>query len=156
MKTLGFYKAIDGNEKDQIIYLKTKSKKFGRSLHNANMSRKQAIMAYNMNNIPSMKYRLPACSLKLNTIESIQNSTIDKFLPYMGYDHGSPRALIHGPREMGGVGISHLYTEMMGMKLETIISHICANTVLGKSIQININNLQLCSGIAQSYFFGSR
>jgi ribonuclease HI len=151
-KTLGCYKAIDGNEKEQISYLQTKSKKFSRCLYTANLSRKQANMAYKMIYIPSMKYGLPACSLSHNTIESIQNSTLDKFLPYMGYDHGSPRALIYGPIEMGGAEIPHLYTEMMGMKLESIISHIRAGTVLGKSFMININNIQLCSGIEKPIF----
>jgi hypothetical protein len=116
------------------------------------MTRKQAGMAYKMIYIPSMKYGLPACSLSLNTIESIQSSTLDKFLPYMGYDHGSPRALIHGPFEMGRAEIPHLYTEMMGMKLETIIAHIRSDTVLGKSLKININNIQLCSGIKNPIF----
>jgi ribonuclease HI len=151
-KTLGCYKAIDGNEREQINYLRTKSKKFGRNIQNSNMSRKQANMAYKMIYIPSLKYGLPACSLSLNTIESIQNSSLDKFLPYMGYDHGTPRALIHAPLEMGGAEIPHLYTEMMGMKLETIISHLRADTVLGKSFRININNIQLCSGIAEPIF----
>jgi hypothetical protein len=151
-KTLGCFKAIDGNEKEQISYLHTKSNKFARCLHNANLTRKQANMAYKMIYIPSMKYGLPACSLPLNTIESIQNSTLDKFLPFMGYDHGSPRAMIHGPLEMGGAEIPHLYTEMMGMKLETIICHIRADTVLGKSFRININNIQLCSGIEKPIF----
>jgi hypothetical protein len=151
-KTLGCYKAIDGNEMEQTTYLHTKSKKFDRNLNNVNMTRKQANMAYKMIYIPSMKYGLPACSLSFNKIESIQNSTLDKFLPYMGFDHGSPRALIHGPIEMGGVEIPHLYTEMMGMKLESIISHIRAGTVLGRSFIININNLQLCSGIEHPIF----
>jgi hypothetical protein len=53
----------------------------------------------------------------------------------MGYDHGSPRAMIHGPLEMGGAEISHLYTEMMSMKLETTISHIRSNTVVGNHFE---------------------
>jgi hypothetical protein len=83
-KTLCCYKAIDGNEREQINYLRTKSKKIGRNIQNSNMSRKQANMAYKMIYVPSLKYGLPACSLSLNTIESIQNSSLNKFLPYMG------------------------------------------------------------------------
>jgi hypothetical protein len=65
----------------------------------------------------------------------------------MGLEHGSPRALIHGPLEMGGCEIPHLFTEMMGMKIKSIISHIRANSILGKSFRTNINYLQLCSGL---------
>jgi hypothetical protein len=146
-KTLGVYKAIDGNELEQITQLKIKSEAFGRKVQKASLSRKQANMAYKMVYIPSLKYGLPACSLTLDNINYIQNSALDKFLPAMGYEHGTPRALIHGPQEMGGVEIPHLFTEMLGMKIEAIISHIRANTVLGKSICINLNYLQLRAGI---------
>jgi hypothetical protein len=42
----------------------------------------------------------------------------------MGYDHSTPRDLIFGPEEFGGFYIRHLLTEMMGMKLDSIISDI--------------------------------
>ena len=44
-KTLGCYKAIDGNEVEQIKYLKSKSDKYGYMLKTAKLSRKQANMA---------------------------------------------------------------------------------------------------------------
>jgi ribonuclease HI len=151
-KTLGCFKAIDGNEKAQIKYLSDKSRQFGRKLYNTSLTRKQAIMAYKTIYIPSMRYGLPACSLSHDDIESIQKSTLDKFLPFMGFEHGSPRALVHGPQEMGGYEIPHLYTEMMGLKIESIIAHIRADTILGKSFRININYLQLICGLEQPIF----
>lgn len=123
-KTLGCYKAIDGNEDAEVKYLKNRSDDFGHSLKNATLSRKQANMAYKMMYISSLKYGLPACSLTLAQILHIQSFTIDKFLPFMGFEHGSKQSIIHGPKEMGGAGIPHLYTQMMGMKLEAFISHI--------------------------------
>jgi hypothetical protein len=154
-KTLGCFKAIDGNEQAQIQYLYDKSRQFGRKLHHAPLTRKQANMAYKTIYIPSMRYGLPACSLSCKQIESIQQSTLDKFLPVMGLEHGSPRALIHGPLEMGGCEIPHLYTEMMGLKIEAIISHMRADSTLGKLFRININYLQLISGL-DSPIFSSR
>jgi hypothetical protein len=154
-KTLGCFKAIDGNEKEQIKYLSDKSRQFGKKLHNTSLTRKQANMAYKMIYIPSMRYGLPACSLSCAEIDSIQKSTLDKFLPFMGFEHGSPRPLVHGTQEMGGYEIPHLYTEMMGLKIESIIAHIRADSILGKSFRININYLQLLSGL-ESPIFSSR
>lgn len=151
-KTLGCYKAINGNEIDQVKYLKERSDKFGYSLKNASLTRKQAKMAYKMVYIPSLKYGLPACSLKPKQIDNIQNFTIDKFLLFMGFEHGSKQFLIHGPSEMGGANIPHLYTEMMGMKLEAFISHIRAKTVLGQSFTNNLNYIQLIAGIEEPIF----
>lgn len=70
----------------------------------------------------------------------------------MGFEHGSKRTLIHGLSEMGGANIPHMYTEMMGMKLECFIAHIHADTVLGKSFRINLNYIQLLSGIDTPIF----
>ena len=154
-KTLGCYKAIDGNEIEQIKYLKTKSDAYGQSFKNAQLSRKQAKMAYRMVYISSLKYGLPACSLTVEQILHIQSSTIDKFLPFMGFEHGSKRLLIHGPKEMGGAGIPHLYTEMMGLKLESFISHIRADTILGKPFRINLNYIQLIAGTETPIFESS-
>jgi hypothetical protein len=67
----------------------------------------------------------------------------------MGYDRSTPRALIYGPSEFGGFGIRHLYTEMLGMKLDTVVSHLRADTQLGRAFRINLNYLQLTAGITE-------
>jgi hypothetical protein len=74
---------------------------------------------------------------------------VDKFISGMGYDRSTPRALIYGPTEFGGFGIHHLYTEMLGMKLDTVVSHLWANTKLGKAFRINLNYLRLRPGVAE-------
>jgi hypothetical protein len=65
----------------------------------------------------------------------------------MGYVQSTPRALIYGPSESGGFGIRHLYTEMLGMKLDTVVSHIRADTQLGRAFRMNY--LQLTAGITE-------
>jgi hypothetical protein len=96
-KTMGCFKAIDSNEQEQITYLSNKSRQYGRKLYNASLTRKKANMAYKTIYIPSMKYGLSVCSLSCEETESIQKHTLDKFLPFMGFEYRSPRALIHGP-----------------------------------------------------------
>jgi hypothetical protein len=77
---------------------------------------------------------------------------VDKFISAMGIDHITDRALIYGPAEYGGFGVRHLYTKMMGTKLETVISHIRATSQLGISMIININFTQLHAGIDTPIF----
>jgi hypothetical protein len=105
------------------------------------------MMAFNMMYIVSTKYGLPATSLTLDNIESIQKYAINKFVSAMGYDQSTPRDLLFGPEEVGGFNIKHLFTEMMGMKLDTIIIHVRADSNLGKAIVININYTQMISGL---------
>jgi hypothetical protein len=67
----------------------------------------------------------------------------------MGYDWSTPRALVYGPTEFGGFGVRQLYTEMLGMKLDTVVSYLRADTQFGKAFRINLNYLQLTAGITE-------
>jgi hypothetical protein len=130
-RTLGVNKNMVGDEEDNKKILKQKCDQFVSHLKNNMLTRKQVMMVFNMMFIPSMKYGLPATSLSVKDIESIQSYAIDKFLPAMGFEHSTPRDLIFGPEEFGGFNIQHLFTEMMGTKLDTLISHIRASSNLG-------------------------
>jgi hypothetical protein len=89
-------------------------------IKNYKLTHKQGTLAYNLVYISSLKYGLPSTSLSYDQINKIHRYAVDKFLSVMGIDHSTHRALIYGPTEYGGFGVRHLYTEMMGMKLETI------------------------------------
>ena len=145
-KTLGCYKTIEGNEKVEVKFLKGKSDKYGVSVKNATFSRKEASMSFNGVYIPSMKYGLPSTSLTIENIDHIQKFAVDKFTSAIGYEHSIPRAVLFGPKDFGGVGLKHLFTEMMGMKIEVVIAHIRSGSTLGDLITTNINYLQLLSG----------
>jgi hypothetical protein len=57
-----------------------------------------------------------------------------------------PRAVIYGPKKMGGVGILKLSVESNCNKIESIITHLNSDTQLGKEFLINLNWLQIHSG----------
>lgn len=63
----------------------------------------------------------------------------------MGFDHSFPREIIYGPRDFGGLNLSHLYTEQCITKINTLISHIRVNTTLGNIMQLNLDWTQLYS-----------
>jgi hypothetical protein len=56
--------------------------------------------------------------------------------------------VVLGPVIYGGLGFSHLYAESNISKVETIICHINKGSKLGSTICLNINWLQLHSGIS--------
>ena len=151
-KTLGCYKTMTGCEVDEIKYLKEKATRFGQQAKHANLSRKQARMAYTGMFIPSLKYGLPSCSISKKDIDDIQQYPVEVFLSKMGYEKRFPRAIAFAHQDFGGLNMPHLYSEMMGMKLESLISHLQASTELGQAMIININMIQLSSGIIEPIF----
>jgi hypothetical protein len=111
---------------------------YGNRIRFSVLNRHQAQLAFNAVYMSSMKYGLPATSLSCKRLEAIQRYAIDQFLLKMGYAHSTHRSLIFGSKIYGGFGVRHLYTEMQGMKLETMISHLRANTTLGRTLRTNI------------------
>lgn len=132
--------------------MKQRSDAIGIRVPGAKMDQKQATMTYKMMYTPSLKYGLPACSLSIENIEQIQNYTVDKFISAIGYKHSIPREVAFGPAEYGGIELPHLFTEMMSCKLTTVISHVRAGTKIGQAILININYLQLTTGLETPIF----
>jgi hypothetical protein len=148
-KTLGCFKSITGSAKEEIKYLKTNSNILGNHILRATLTHYQVYLAYNIIYLPSLKYGLPLTFLSFQQIEGIHRFAVDIFLSSMGYYRSTPRALVYRPVELGGFGVRHLYTEMQGMKLDMMVSHVRENTQFGKAFQINLNYLQLMSGITK-------
>jgi hypothetical protein len=84
--------------------------------------------------------------------DKIQKFIINKFLSTKGYDHIMHRSIVFGPKEFGGLGIRHLFSEMMEMKINAVMSHIRANSRLGQAFRINIDYLQLTLGQTKPIF----
>lgn len=148
-KTLGTMKTIIGDESAHKSFLLTKSNAFATKVHHAKMSRTQAKMAYNSIYIPSMLYSIPATNLSEAELNIIQRKATNRFLSACGFEKGFPRAVVHGPTAYGGLGMPHLYTEGLLLKIEALISHVRANTSLGKAMISNLNWTQLVAGTQQ-------
>jgi hypothetical protein len=145
-KTLGTMKTIVGDESSHKSFLLAKSDLFATKVLHARMNRRQAKLAYRTIYIPAMLYSLPATNLSEIDLNAIQSKATSRFLSASGYEKGFPRAVVHGPTAYGGLGMQHLYTEALTLKIEALISHIRANTSLGKSMMINLNWTQMMAG----------
>ena len=151
-KTLGVYKNILGNDTYQYTELVKKSNNLALIARSSKMSKHQARVAFQMIYLPTITYCIQACSFTLKQMETIQAKAIEYFLPAMGYRRTSARALVHGPLEMGGYNIPHLYAIQGSQKIIAIINHIRAQTELGKLLVLNLNWLQILVGRGKQLF----
>ena len=145
-KTLGVYKNIVGDDTYQFKELLKKSNNMAQIANGARMSKHHARVAFQMIYLPTIQYCFPACSFTLLQMETIQAKALEKFLPAMGWRRTSSRALVHGPIELGGYNIPHLFALQGTQKLCTLINHIRAKTEIGQLFIANINWIQLLSG----------
>jgi hypothetical protein len=145
-KTLGTYKCLCGHEDEHLSILKEKNKEFVRKAWTGQFTRRIARRAFNSNYISSMLYSLVTTTIEEKDIDEVQQKATTTFIRLQGYDMSYPRAVIYGPKKMGGVGILKLSVEGNCNKIESIITHMNGNTKLGGEFLINLNWLQIHGG----------
>jgi hypothetical protein len=151
-RTLGVYKLVLGNEVCHYDYLLEKSNRYAHTTATAHLSQRQARIAYSSMYMPAMLYSLTAMTYSNAELTKLQCKAVDKFLPAMGFERGFPWAVVYGPRLYGGLYVGHLYTEASIAKTLSLLSHLRADTLLGKTMLLNLNWLQLDQAVnAQSW-----
>ncbi len=89
-------------------------------------------------------------------LTKVENKALVHFLPKMGHNRNTARAVIYGPEEMGGIGIKNLYVEQSIDQIRAFTQHTRLESPLGKTIQINLDWVQLIAGIQQPVFANTR
>ena len=151
-KTLGVYKTTIGDDTRQFEELLTKSKRLALSVSTSKMTRQQGRLSYNMIYLPTITYCLRACTFSQEQLDKIQAPALYKFLPAMGWNRTTSRAIIHGPEELGGFNIPPLYAIQCAAKIVSMFTNIQAQTELGKLLVINTNWVQLVTGLKTQIF----
>jgi len=96
-----------------------------------------------------VSYLLPATMIDPKLLYASQQPATYAFLGAMGYARTFPRSVAYAPQELGGLGLRHLGQEQGVQKVLQVLKHLRTNTTIGKLIQLQINTMQLTSGIFQ-------
>jgi hypothetical protein len=162
--TLEVYKTITGNQSEQKMQTSQRSETISRAVNKkgrqksetisravgaANFTRKQTKTAWNVIYIQWVTYSSVATYLEEKELVKIENKAIMVFLPKMGYNRTTARAVVCGPAEQGGIGIKSLYAEKSIAQITALIQHTRLYSPLGRTIRINLDWVQITAGIAK-------
>jgi hypothetical protein len=150
-KTLGTYKCVVGVENEQFDQLMKKSDNICKLAKQGKFNTQQSWLAYRCCYIPSMVYSLTAVSLSEKQLNLIQQKAATQFTRGCGFDKSFPKSVVHGPICFGGLGFNNLYVESNSSKIESLICHLNKKSTLGEIMQINLNWVQLHTGINTSF-----
>ena len=138
-----------GNYKAEVKRLIKKSHKFAQKISSAAINATEANILYRSMYVPSINYSFPAGILTCKEAEKVQGAPIQAFLSAMGYNSHTPREIVFGPPESGGIGLRHLFAEQGSMKASTLIQQIRADRPLGRLFQIQLRWAQRVAGISR-------
>jgi hypothetical protein len=89
-------------------------------------------------------------------LEKIENKALMTFLPKMGYNRNTARAVVYSPEEHGGIGIKNLYAEQLLAQITAIMQHTRLASPLGRTILINFDWVPIIAGIEHPVFLDTR
>jgi hypothetical protein len=149
-KTLGVMECPNGNYKDEYSRLMKKSQSFAQRISQNNISRREAHVLYRTTYIPSMRYSMSIGTFNLEQTKKIQGITTQHFMANMGYNRCMPKAITYGPKELGGLGLQHLYSIQGSEKICTMIRLMRTKRQAGMIIKIQLQWAQRISGTYNS------
>jgi hypothetical protein len=151
------YKTLTGDHKEQLKQTREKSETISRAVGAAHFNRKQEKTAWNAMYIPGVTYPFVATYLEEKELIKIKNNAIINFLPKMGYNKNTARAIVYGPEEHGGLGIQSLYAKQSLAQETALIQHTRLKSPLGRTVMmINLEWVQIIAGILQPIFLDTR
>jgi hypothetical protein len=155
-RTLGFQISDDGKCTAQKKAIKEKAILFGEAVRSNTLWRGESGMAYNAFYMPSLGYGTPATILMKKEYEEIQRPVVNAILPKMGIARTSPRAVVFGTAQFGGLGLTHLAALQGHTRLHYLLGHLSCGYATGHLMQMLLEYTQLeyeCCGnpLAQDY-----
>ena len=147
-RTLGQYKAPDGNTSSQLDFMKQKSTNWLHAIHEANLTKQEAQAAYDMMWFPSLSYGLGTTNLSYRELNKIQKPIINHILPKLGYNRHLPRAVVFGSSKFGGLNLKHLYIDQGTKHVTQFIKYYRNGGSIGDLLKISLQWLRLIAGFS--------
>jgi hypothetical protein len=123
-RTLGVMKIPRGDNQAELQRLKEKADNFTRQIGASNISRIDAKIAHDSIYRASVGYSLASTCFKRPQLEKVQGAPISTLLSKMGYNRNIPRAIVFGPKLMGGLGMLELFVEQGRSKGMKLLEHV--------------------------------
>ena len=147
-RTLGQYKAPDGNQSKHFDYMVTKSSKWLVAIKEARLSKQEAQAAYEAIWFPSLSYGLGTTNFSYKELNTIQIPIINHILPLLGYNRHLPRAVVFGSSKLGGLNLKHLYIDQGTKHITNLIKYYRNGGSIGQLLRISLRWIHLIAGFS--------
>jgi len=146
---LVLYITADRNMQPMEAHLWKKVLTYTTAFTQTPMSQREASILYQSCFIPALAYLLPAMWLPDSFFEKVHRLSISTILNKMGFHCNLPRSLVFAPRAIGSIGLCNLQYKMEVQQVLILIRYLCAQTTLGKAIEILLCQYQLWAGLSK-------
>jgi hypothetical protein len=145
-RTLGVYLTPNGSSKGAHLVLKEIALTYSTLITGTYVTRQEALTSYIKYLLPKLCYQPPLLTLTQNQCNELQSIILRALLPKLHINRNTARSIVHGPAELGGLALPHIYTTQGIDKLELFLGHLQIQDRTGQLIHSDLTYLQLLSG----------
>ena len=148
-RMLGVHMNPMGDFGIQLKELKKKADSFANRLLSPRLSADDVRIFHRTTYIPSMRYGLAALAVDEEELGGVQSRVIQAMLKKLNVQSTIPTAIRHGPKDMGGMDLYDLRTEVGIESIKFFRDAIYSNSENGKLIRLNMQYSQLEAGTGE-------
>ena len=148
-RILGVYLSPSGDFTSQIRLLKQKADSFASRLQSPRLKARDIVTFLRTTYGPAMGYVLPCLATNEEALHQVQSNLLAVVLQRLGLSSKTPTPLRHGPRDMGGLALPDLRTEMGISQLKLMRNAIWSGTEVGKMLILSLKYSQIEAGIKE-------
>ena len=152
VRLLGVKAAANGTYKEEYTSKLEKSRELAGKLHAAPLNESLTWQAYYCRWKPAIIYCLPLTTFSVKECKKIQSPFFTALLPKLGINRHMPRAILHGPPQVAGLGLVNLEAEQISLHITGLIAQIRKNDRVGQTMSASIDALQLYLGLENHFF----
>jgi hypothetical protein len=138
-----------GEFSEQIGILKQKADTYASRIQSPRLSTADINTFMRTTYAPAMGYVLPCLAVDEEELNQVQSQLLAAVLSKVGFSRKTPTPLRHGPKDMGGLALIDLRTEMGISQLRMLRHAIFANTEVGKMALISLKYSQIEAGVKE-------
>jgi len=120
-QTLGVRLAPDGNNSEELQYLRDIAKSWHTLMSRAKVTHAAAEFGLRQVILRKLEYPLMATTFTHAECNTIMSPILTAGLPAAGITRTFPRAIVHGPWQWGGLNIPNLFTEQITKHIHTML-----------------------------------
>jgi hypothetical protein len=147
-ETLGIFLAMDGNHRDEIDKLRSKTEEFAGFIRTGFVTRDEAWYSLKSTIMKTLEYPMEAISLTEKEWNYIMAPVLKTVLPKSGIVRTFPRDVLYAPEEQSGLGLTHPYYTQNFKKMELLLREYSEKSITSELLKSNIEQFRLESGLS--------
>jgi ribonuclease HI len=148
-RTLGARIAPSGNWDDEFNFRRKQGHELSLRLAGSSLAKETARLGYRTMVCPALEYPLTVTQFTQERCDKISSPILRSSLSQMGYNRNSPKEVVYGPEEMGGLGLHDLFIEQGIAQVTALVGHLREKkSKTGDMMKIELDWCQLQAGTA--------